>query len=122
MMAHDFPQGFGEAKSKVEYAGFTRKIDTGGELLNLGAGEYNPGDIKEIDRAIRHMPGVVAYLVQKAEELLEATDSENFGIILQNNPEYQRARAYVLPSNDQGVHEELSQHILLKAAIGMEGR
>jgi hypothetical protein len=44
----------------------------------LDSGEYDPGDLKEIDKAIRHMPAVVEYLRKKAEECKELTGSDNF--------------------------------------------
>lgn len=37
-------------------------------------------------------------------------------------PEKQRPRAYVCPSNNMGIHEELTQAVLLKSAMGMSGR
>ena len=36
--------------------------------------------------------------------------------------EHQRPRAYVAPANNKGIHEELSQAVLLKAALGMAGK
>jgi hypothetical protein len=41
-------------------------------------GEYDPGDLREIDKAIRHLPGVVAYARKKAEETIGHTGSSNF--------------------------------------------
>lgn len=93
-----------------------------GDTLNVGSSEYRPGDLNEIDKAIRHMPGVVAHMRVKALEMLELIGSDNFDYTLQNDPETQRPRAYVHPINNQGIHEELSQSVLLKAAIAMEGR
>jgi hypothetical protein len=84
-------------------------------------GGYDPGDLQEIDKAIRHMPGVVAYMRQKAEECVDGTGSSNYEVVLQNDPETQRPRAYIAPANNQGIHEELSEHRALKSAIGMEG-
>jgi hypothetical protein len=85
-------------------------------------GEYDPGDLIEIDKAIRHLPGVVAYCKQKAEQTIEMTGSENFEVIVSDNPANTRARAYVAPANNKGIHEELSEHVALKAAINMEGK
>lgn len=36
--------------------------------------------------------------------------------------EKQRPRAYVAPANNKGIHEELSDAVLLKAALGMAGK
>lgn len=85
------------------------------------SGEYDPGISPEVDKKIRHMPGVVAYINVMAHVLLDRTGSENFEVILSDSPDNQRPRAYVAPANDTGIHEELSQAVLLKAALGMAG-
>jgi hypothetical protein len=85
-------------------------------------GEYDPGDLREIDKAIRHLPSVVAYCARKAEEGIGMTGSSNFEVIVSDAPENTRARAYMAPANNQGIHEELSEGLLLKAAINMEGK
>jgi len=97
-------------------------------------GEYSPGDADELDRKIRNMPAVIAYVNAKAEELRRSVGSENFETILmgvsypfpvhhpRRGDAQARARAYVCPSNSKGIHEELSQAVLLKAALGMAGR
>ena len=83
---------------------------------------YDPGDLQAIDKAIRHMPGVVAYAVRMAEECISRTGSEdNFAVVLQNEPNTQRPRAYAAPNTSQGIHLELSDSVLLKSAISMEG-
>lgn len=89
---------------------------------SLSEGEYDPGDINEIDKKIRHLPLVVAKLRQKAQEALEMTLSDNMKVVVQNDPDTQRPRAYVTPANRMGVHEELSESLLQKAAFAMEGR
>ena len=83
---------------------------------------YNPGDLQEIDKAIRHLPFVVSHMVHKAHQLISETGSTNYEVVLQNEPTTQRPRAYVAPANDQGIHQELSEHLALKAAINMEGQ
>ena len=87
-------------------------------------GEYDPGDLKEIDKAIRHLPAVVAYCEKKAHETIAhvGNGSDHFEVILSDNPSNTRARAYCAPSDNQGIHLELSEHALLKAAINMEGK
>lgn len=89
--------------------------------LTVG-GDYDPGISEHVDRAIRNMPAVVAYCEQKARELLAATGSENFEVVVSKRAGQQRPRAYVVPKNDKGIHEELSQAVLLKAALGMQGK
>jgi len=134
-------------------------IGSSGNLNVVGA--YDPKITEEIDRQIRNMPGVVQYCYQKAIELLKATGSDNFEVVLssesggqissrktdasgmrkpmtrrmvfdeetghwgsgvpasQHPAERSRPRAYVMPSNGKGIHEELSDAVLLKAALGM---
>lgn len=85
-------------------------------------GEYDPGITNEIDKKIRHLLPVLLEMGQKAGDLLRATGSSNFEIIQQARPETQRPRFYVAPKNREGIHEELSQAVLLKAAMGMAGK
>lgn len=87
-------------------------------------GEYDPGDLKEIDKAIRHLPGVVAYARKKAEETIRhvADGAEHFEVIVSDNPSNTRARAYCAPADNEGIHLEISESALLKAALQMEGK
>ena len=106
-----------------------------GKGLGLGVvGEYDPGYSEEIDKKIRNLPEIVEYIHRKAIELLGATGSDNFDVWLSTEEggggtrashwpaETQRPRAYVGPCNGKGIHEELSQAVLLKAALGMAGQ
>jgi hypothetical protein len=96
----------------------------GGRLAGVSAGDdaYNPGDLDEIDRRIRHLPGVVAYMKQKAEQCIAMTGSDNFEVVVQNDSDTRRPRAYCAPANNKGIHEELSEAVLLKAASNMAGK
>lgn len=85
-------------------------------------GDYDPGITSEIDRRIRHMPGVILHMLEKAAQLKNSTGSPNFDIVTQARPDTQRPRSYVVPKNNEGIHEELSQAVLLKAALGMAGK
>jgi hypothetical protein len=84
--------------------------------------EYDPGITAEIDQQIRHMRPVLLRMMEKAAQLRDSTGSSNFEIVAQIDPNTQRARAYVVPKNNKGIHEELSQAVLLKAALGMSGK
>jgi hypothetical protein len=86
------------------------------------SGSYDPGITEEIDKQIRHLLPVLLYMGQKATDLKNATGSSNFEVITQNRPDTQRPRYYVAPKNRKGIHEELSQAVLLKAALGMAGK
>lgn len=93
---------------------------SGGGLSVIG--EYDPKITEEIDRKIRNLPVVVQRCRQKADELVKATGSANFEVVLSRGEDQQRPRAYVAPANSNGIHEELSEAVLLKAALGMAGK
>lgn len=95
--------------------------DAGGTGLTV-SGEYDPGISAEVDRKIRNMPGVIEHITKKANELLASTGSGNFDVLVSAKPGQSRPRAYVRPINSAGIHEELSQAVLLKAAMGMAGK
>lgn len=84
------------------------------------SGDYDPGISVEVDRQIRNMLQVRGYCAGKARELLAATGSSNFEVVHGGGPS--RPREYVVPKNRDGIHEELSQAVLLKAALGMTGK
>lgn len=86
------------------------------------SGDYDPGITEEIDRQIRHLPVVVARCMEAAATLKNSTGSQNFGLVIQARPDTRRPRVYVVPTNEHGIHEELSQAVLLKAALGMAGK
>jgi hypothetical protein len=94
----------------------------GNQLKVSMTGEYDPGITAEIDRRIRHMPQVIERILEKAAQLKNSTGSGNFEIYSQTRSNTQRPRAYVAPKNREGIHEELSQAVLLKAALGMSGQ
>lgn len=104
--------GTGE-RASVSYAG----LSFGGDI-----GQYDPGITAAVDKEIRHMPIVLAHMIAKANQLLSATASRNFRIIVQADSQTQRPRAYVVPANSKGIHEELKNAVLLKAALGMAGK
>lgn len=94
----------------------------GNQLKVDMTGEYDPGITEEIDRQIRHMQPVLLRMAEKAAQLKRATGSTNFELVIATNPSGQRPRVYVAPANRDGIHEELSQAVLLKAALGMSGQ
>lgn len=93
-----------------------------GNKLVVGEGDYDPGITAEIDRQIRHLPMVVEHCMKKAAELKNRTGSSNFELVISANRKQSRPRIYVVPKNDKGIREELSQAVLLKAALGMSGK
>lgn len=85
-------------------------------------GGYDAGNLTEIDQAIRHMPAVVAHITAKANECLKLIEkSDDFHVIVSTGGK-SRARAYVAPANNAGIHLELADSVLLKAAAAMEGK
>jgi hypothetical protein len=77
---------------------------------------------KALAQRILHMRGILRYIEGKGNELADDTGSSNFEVIMSENTEYFRPRVYVAPANSDGIREELSQAVLLKAALGMAGR
>lgn len=94
----------------------------GNQLKVDMTGDYDPGITDEIDKAIRHLPPVIDHMLIMAAKLKSGTGSSNFEIVIQAQDATQRPRAYVVPRNNHGIHEELSQAVLLKAALGMSGQ
>lgn len=94
----------------------------GNTLKLMPSGEYDAGITEEIDRQIRHLRPVLLAMLEKAALLKRSTGSPNFDIVVQDEPNTSRPRAYVVPKNREGIHEELSQAVLLKAALGMSGQ
>jgi hypothetical protein len=84
-----------------------------------GTGEYDPEITKEIDAAIRHLPIVQKHCDDMAK-LTQVQAGYNFGVLKAGGP--QRYRSYVRPINREGIHEELSYAVLLKAALSMQGK
>lgn len=98
-------------------------FSTNGNRLKVDVGgQYDAGITAEVDKQIRHMLPVLLHMGQKASDLLAATGSRNFEVVRQIRPETQRPRYYVVPKNREGIHEELAQAVLLKAALGMSGK
>jgi len=93
-----------------------------GNTLKVDIGGYDAGITDEIDQAIRHMPVVVDHLMEKAAQLKGLTGSPNFELVISADPSNRRPRVYVVPKNNKGIREELSESVLLKAALGMSGQ
>jgi hypothetical protein len=89
--------------------------------VDLG-GSYDAGITEEIDKQIRHLPIVVNRAMESAATLKNSIGSPNFELVIQARSDTQRPRVYVVPKNNKGIHEELSQGVLLKAALGMAGK
>jgi hypothetical protein len=101
---------------------FTAAGNGRGFVGTASIGAYDPGDLVEIDRAIRHMPFVVGHLDAKANECKDLIEkSDDFRVIVSTGGE-SRARAYVAPANGGGIHLEMADSVLLKAALSMTDR
>lgn len=101
---------------------FTAAGNGMGFVGTASIGGYDPGDLVEIDRAIRHMPVVVSHLDAKANECKDLIEkSDDFRVIVSTGGE-SRARAYVAPANNGGIHLEMADSVLLKAALSMGDR
>lgn len=87
--------------------------------LSVEIGRYDPGITDEVDQKIRHLPVVLERCRSEAMRLQSAAGDDNFDIIESVDPANKRPRFYVAPSTSLGIHQELSQAVLLKAALGM---
>lgn len=96
-------------------------VNASGELT-MTPGGYDPGITREVDHKIRFMQVVQNHCRQRARELHGRAGSEHFDIVESTNEQHSRPRFYVVPSDREGIHEEISQAVLLKAALGMAGR
>lgn len=94
---------------------------------------------EEQHRQIRHMPVVKDHIMTKAQEMLDIVNdmckqelkskkwatrpkTGHFGIVLSEDPDHTRPRAYVHPIDGHGIRIEMTHHVLLKAAAAMGGR
>jgi hypothetical protein len=57
-------------------------------------------------------------LVQSAE----GGDLSAWDLVVQDNPDHSRPRAYVHPVDGKGIRIEMTHHVLLKAAAAMGGK
>lgn len=88
----------------------------------VALGGYDPGDLVAIDQKIRHMPAVVARITAKANECLDLIEKKHdFRVVVSTGGE-SRARAYVAPRNNAGIHLEAADSVMLKAALSMQGK
>lgn len=92
----------------------------GGAKMNVDtSGAYNPGITDEIDKKIRHMKPVMQRGMAEAVKLRNAAGEADFDVVASVNPDNQRPRFYVAPSTSVGIHLEISNAVLLKAALAM---
>lgn len=96
-------------------------VDRSGKSLTVlpGTGEYDPKITNEIDQAIRHLPMVREYCDAIAEQVQKRA-GDNFKVLKAGGP--QRYRSYVMPFNSEGIREEITEGVLLKAALSMQGK
>lgn len=77
----------------------------------------------EQQRALLHHPAIVARITALAQQIADAAgtghSTGDFGVIVQNDPDTARPRAFALPTNGGGIHLELTQSLLLKAVASM---
>lgn len=66
----------------------------------------------------RRKTGHFGVLVQSAE----GGDLSAWDLVVQDNPDHSRPRAYVHPVDGKGIRIEMTHHVLLKAAAAMGGR
>lgn len=80
----------------------------------------------EINGALAHHPAVVAQITALAQKIADMAGAGHhagdFGIRVQNFPKSRHARAFALPTNNGGIHLELTQSLLLKTVASMAGQ
>lgn len=73
-----------------------------------------------LGKLLRHHPDIVAQLAQIAAGIATKANAGHkpgrYGIIVQNNHNTKRARVLVHPTDSGGIHLELTEHLMLKAA------
>jgi hypothetical protein len=94
---------------------------------------------EEQHRQIRHMPLVVEHITAKAEEMLQIVNdlckdelkskkwqtrpkTGHFGVLVTDDPDHSRPRAYVHPVDGHGIRIEMTHHVLMKASAAMGGK
>jgi hypothetical protein len=99
------------------------RVNTEGHLIAAGEWDVDTKITKMTDeqhRALMHHPGIVAQITKIAHQIALAAgaghSAGDFGVIVQNKHDTKRARAFALPTNNGGIHLELTQSLLLKAA------
>lgn len=96
-------------------------------LAEMGTEDYDPQIGTEVNQAIRNLPMVKKHCDDMAQLLMVAA---NAGGEFGSAPRFEvvkaggesRYRAYVAPANSDGITAELNESVLLKAALGMQGR
>jgi hypothetical protein len=66
----------------------------------------------------RRKIGHFGVLVQTAKGI----DLSGWDLVVEDNPDHTRPRAYVHPIDGKGIHIEMTHHVLLKAAAAMGGK
>jgi hypothetical protein len=66
----------------------------------------------------RRVTGHFGVLVQSAE----GGDLSAWDLVVEDNPDHTRPRAYVHPVDGKGIRIEMTHHVLLKAAAAMGGK
>lgn len=86
--------------------------------------EVTPKPVSGLGRLLRHHPNVVAAITDIAAQIAARAAAGHkeaqFGVIVQNKANTHRARALVHPTNNAGIHVELTQHVMIKAAAGAQ--
>lgn len=83
-------------------------------------------------RKLRHLPKVVKHCTAVAKEIADAANqaaaqynrpsqagNPNYGIVVRDSDDTERARVYVRPMGRTGIHVEQAESVLLKIAGSM---
>lgn len=82
-----------------------------------------PGAMTTDDyRALLHSDKVVGRITDLADQIVQASGSpDDFEVLVQNQPETRRPRAFAKPRTGKGIRLELRDSVLIKGAASMGG-
>ena len=108
-------------RGNTTHVGTLFTVSASGDFLDMTPGGlFTDKDLIEIDRAIRHLPIVEQTLEHYAREILKEVGEDDFEIVVSQAKS--RIRVYVLPKTSKGIRAEMTDSILLKCAMSMQGR
>lgn len=72
-------------------------------------------------KAIRHLPVVVAHLVNIGSRGVRIGGTDKYELIVQNDPSTKRPRVYIKPKNIEGIIDDAENSTLLKIQSTLRG-
>jgi hypothetical protein len=108
-------------RGNATHVGTLFAVSASGDFLDMTPGSvFTDKDLIAIDRAIRHLPIVQQTLENYAREILKQVGEDDFEIVVSHAKS--RIRVYVVPKTSKGIRRELTDSVLLKSAMSLQGR